>query len=52
MVFAYPALIFAKGDVEDPVQFVFDIPVSAHGLERQAGIVLNTIPANRLFLPH
>src|SRR5918998_683434 len=36
---AYPAVVLAEGDVEDPVQRVLDAPVSADGLDQDGRIV-------------
>lgn len=39
VVFADTAVIFAKGDVEYPVQFVFGAPVVAHRLQGDSDVV-------------
>ena len=36
---AYPAVVLAEGDVEDPVQGVLDAPVPADGPDQDGGIV-------------
>ncbi len=33
LVFAYPAVVFIKGHIQNPMEFVFDRPMFAHHME-------------------
>src|SRR3954468_15933796 len=39
---AHPAVVLTEGDVENPVQGVFDAPVPADGLDQDGGIIAAT----------
>ena len=44
VVLAHPALVFPKGDVEGPVQRVFDTPMAAHAVTRAGTTSLWRMP--------